>query len=218
MIDPHRIKAVKRLGLCAAVLVVPLLLCLAQYRDRPRRYWDGDNTGPIVQTEGGEPVNEDTVRTARETVPYSVDWPAWTNPPGFDKDVFTFARIIFKSRPGRPSWSGWINDYPDGDLNLSYRLQQLTSLKVNPDGRVLKLTDSALYQFPFIFMTHADRMELRDEEVRALRSYLLNGGALMTDDFWSTRAWEEFEQKVKRILPKYSWIDLPMDHQLFHCV
>src|SRR5437667_3149638 len=156
--------------LIPALLALRAVLCLAQYRDRGRfRYWD-DNAGPIVQTEGGTLVNEDTVRTARETAPYSVDWPAWTNPPVFEEDVFTFARIIFKARPGRPSWSGWINDYPDGDLNVSYRLQQLTSLKVNPDGRALKLTDPALHQYPFIFMSHADRMELRDEEVHALRN------------------------------------------------
>jgi len=61
-------------------------------------------------------------------------------------------------------------------------------------------------------------MELRDEEVRALRNYLLNGGTLMTDDFWGTRAWEEFETKVKRILPERSWVELPMKHPLFHCV
>ena len=32
-----------------------------------------------------------------------------------------------------------MNDYPDADLNLSFRLQQLTSMKVDLDGRVLKL-------------------------------------------------------------------------------
>jgi len=207
------------LVLLVCLLVPSAFLCLAQYREgRSYRYWDGNNTGPMVQTEGGEIVNEDTVRTARETAGHSVDWPAWTNEPALDRDVFTFARIIFRSRPGRPSWSGWINDYPDGDLNLSYRLQQLTSMKVNPDGRCLKLTDPALYQYPFVFMSHADRMELQDDEARALRHYLLNGGALMTDDFWSTRAWEEFEMKMKRILPERTWVDLSIEHPLFHCV
>ena len=57
--------------LIPALLALRAVLCLAQYRDRGRfRYWD-DNAGPIVQTEGGTLVNEDTVRTARETAPYS---------------------------------------------------------------------------------------------------------------------------------------------------
>jgi hypothetical protein len=105
-----------------AVLVAVFFVttCLAQFQPG-RRFWGG-NTGPWVQTEGGELVNEDTVRTARQTAPHSVDLPIWSNPPGFEKDVFTFTRIIFRSAPGRPSWLGWINDYPDADLNLSARL------------------------------------------------------------------------------------------------
>ena len=45
--------------------------------------------------EGGVPVNEDTVRTARETASHSTETPIWANPPAFAKDVFTFARVIF---------------------------------------------------------------------------------------------------------------------------
>ena len=48
----------------------------------------------------------------------------------FSKPNLCRHRIIFKSAPGAPSWLGWINDYPDADLNLSARLQQLTSLNV----------------------------------------------------------------------------------------
>ena len=38
---------------------------------------------------------------------------------------------------------GWVVDYPDADLNFSHRLQQLTSMKVDPDARVFKLRPSA---------------------------------------------------------------------------
>jgi hypothetical protein len=178
----------------------------------------GVETGSMVQTEGGEWVNEDTVRTARETAPHSIDLPAWTNPTGFEKDTFVFTRNIFQSALGRPAWLGWINDYPDADLNLSARLQQLTSIKADPDCRVLKLTDTALADYPFIFMSHPEGMELRQEEVRALRNYLLNGGALMADDFWGARSWDHFQDEMKRVLPQRTWIELPLEHPLFHCV
>jgi hypothetical protein len=181
-----------------------------------RGFWGGDN-GPIVQTEGGELVNEDTVRTARETAPHSIDLPSWTNTPGFEKDVFTFTRVIFKSSGG-PSWLGWINDYPDGDLNLSARLQELSSMRVDPDCRVIKLTKAALADYPFIFMSHPERMELRTDEVTALRDYLLNGGALMVDDFWGDWSWEHFDQVMKLVLPNRTWTEIPLDHRLFHCV
>ncbi len=68
---------------------------MAQPRFRGGFRFADDSSGPWVHTEGGEPVNEDT---ARETAPHSVDFPAWTNPPEFNADVFTFTRVIFKSR------------------------------------------------------------------------------------------------------------------------
>ena len=190
---------------------------VAQFRPRDGRGFRGAEDGPVVRTEGGQWVNEDTVRTARETIPQVTDTPNWTNAPGFGKDVFTFARVIFRS-PGRPAMMGWINDYPDSDLNLSYRLHQLTSLRVDADGRVLKLTDAALSNYPFIFVAQPGGIELRDEEVGILRKYLLNGGALMADDFWGARDWQNFESQMKRVLPERAWVELPIEHPLFHCV
>jgi hypothetical protein len=203
-------------------------LCVAQNwgGGRRGRGWGGgwDNAGgPIIQTEGGVEVNEDTVRTARETATHSrsedgsvFETPNWTNAPGFEKDVFTFTRVIYRFHG--PSFLGWVNDYPDSDLNLSFRLQQLTSMKTDPDGRVLKLTSPDLNRYPFVFMAQPGRMELRDEEIPILRKYLVNGGALMVDDFWGAADWENFEREMKRVLPDHSWVELPMDHPVFHCV
>jgi hypothetical protein len=94
----------------------------------------------------------------------------------------------------------------------------LTSIKTDPNCRVLKLTDPALFDYPFIFMSHPEAMELRDEEIAALRKYLLHGGALMTDDFWGDWDWQNFESSIQRVLPGRHWIDLPIEHPLFHCV
>jgi hypothetical protein len=201
----------------ATLIIFSVGICIAQFGPRGGRRFRGGDNGPIVRTEGGEWVNEETVRTARETAPQVAETPDWTNAPGFEKDVFTFARIIFKS-PGRPAVMGWINDYPDSDLNLSFRLQQLTSLQVDPDGRVIKLSDSELFQYPFIFAAQPGGMELSDEETGILRRYLLNGGVFMADDFWGTRDWERFESQMKRVLPERNWVELRMDHPLFHCV
>src|SRR5258708_27385850 len=119
-------------------------ICAAQWGWR-------DNVGPIVPTEGrdgesGVAVDERTVRTAREIASHSTDTPVWTNTPGFDKDVLTFVRAIYKYGTGprisrTASHWGWITDFPDSDLNLSFRLQQVTSMRTDPDGRVLRLTD-----------------------------------------------------------------------------
>src|SRR6185369_3600661 len=90
----------------------------------------------------------DDARTAREVASHSTGTPVWTNPHTFEKDVFTFVRVKRGSRGG----CTWTTDAPDSDLNFSYRLQQMTSLRVDPDGRFLQLTDQDLSNYPFIYM------------------------------------------------------------------
>ena len=200
--------------LSLAVLLAGMALAQERFRGGGRREgrsgggWrgGGDSSGPIVYTEGGEAVNEDTVRTARETASHSEGTPNWTNDPEFEDDVFTFARVIYKFDRSVASRMAWVNDYPDSDLNLSFRLQQLTSMKVDPDGRVLKLTNPELFEYPFIYMVKAGRMELRDEEVPILRKYLASGGALMADDFWGDYDWIHFESQIQRVLPGNHWV------------
>ena len=150
--------------------------------------------------------------------------PTWENPAGFEKDVFTFARAIFKVGPntapgyGRGRRLGWWVDFPDADLNLSYRLQQMTSMRTDPEGRVLKLSNPDLHNYPFLLMEHPGYMMLRDAEVAGLRKYLLAGGVLAIIDFWNTREWDGFAAQMKRVLPERNWTELAMDHPIFHCV
>ena len=48
-------------------------------------------------------------------------------------------------------------------------------------------------------------------------NYLLKGGFLWVDDFWGTRAWEQWSREIGRVLPEtdYPILDLPIDHELF---
>jgi len=175
------------------------------------RWWGGGGEGYSPEFE--------TCKTAREVPSHSTGTPNWTNEAGFEKDVFSFVRVR-RDRSNSGSWSAgnWHTDFPDSDLNLSFRLQQVTSLKVNPDGRVLRLTDPELFDYPWIYMVEVGSLELRDEEVPILRKYLQNGGVLMADDFWGTVQWNQFESQIKRALPERSFVELPMDHPIFHCV
>jgi len=172
-----------------------------------------------VGNEGWDPrVNQ--AKTARESPWHSGPTPTWTNEPAFEKDVFSFARVRYtrQTRSARVWWHGgyWYSDYPDSDLNLSYRLQQLTSIKVNPDGRVIDITDPELFDYPWIYMVEPGLMILEDEEVSLLRRYLLNGGFLMADDFWGKPQWDNFEREMGRVFPGRQWVDLEMDHPIFH--
>ncbi len=225
-------------GLLAAVATGGL--CVAQPTS--------EQGGSLVRLEGGGYVDEETVRTARETIGHSVTLPEWTNPKGFEKDVFVFARMIFWSDPARPTERfgfggsfgggggpsgfggggrggyggfgrlGWVIDYPDADLNFSHRLQQLTSMKADPDARVLKLTGGELGDHPFIYMEHVERLALRPAEVTALRQYFLAGGVLLVNDFWGALAWKNLQKEMSAVLPGRAWTELTMEHPIFHCV
>jgi hypothetical protein len=170
--------------------------------------------------EGGHSTN--TLRTAREIPTHSTGTPVWTNPNGFTKDAFTFARIRYSNGYGGGYFgrggAGWTTDLPDSDLNLSYRLQQMTSIKVDPDGRILELTDPALTNFPWIYIVEPGGLSFSNEEVVALRKYLLNGGFLMFDDFWGEAAWRNVAEEMKRVFPDRSFSELPLDHPLYSCV
>jgi hypothetical protein len=171
-------------------------------------------------------TDEDEVRTAREVMPRTYQLPPWTNPRGFEKDVFTFARVIFQTdmrRPGDVGFAGrlrrgWAVDFPDADLNFSYRLQQMTSLRVDSDGRAIKLTNPEIFDYPWIFMTHVERMALIDEEQEILRQYLRNGGVLLVNDYWGAAAHQNLVREMRQVLPGRTWTELTMEHPIFHAV
>jgi hypothetical protein len=144
--------------------------------------------------------------------------PLWQLEPAFKRDCFTFVRIKYRSTMDRSSYAWW-TDYPDADLNFSWRLHQLTSLKVDPEGKVIELTDKELFDYPFIFMSGVPAIEMSDEEVTVLRRYLLSGGFLMVDDFWGERNWDHFyDEVITRVFPNRKPEELPLEHPIFHCV
>jgi hypothetical protein len=150
--------------------------------------------------------------------------PDWEVKQHLPEDLFTFVRIRYSS--GRGRWGrrrgGWSTDYPDSDLNFSYRLQELTSMEVDPDGKILELTDPDLFNYPFIYMIEPGAIWLEDEERVALRKYLENGGFLMVDDFWGDDEWEGFMSEFRQVIPDRNvdkeLKELPLEHPIFHCV
>jgi len=150
--------------------------------------------------------------------------PNWSINKEFSHDIFTFVRIRYASGYGDWGYGGgygrrgrgfsggsWATDYPDSDLNFSFRLQQLTSMQVHPDGIVLELTDPELFNYPFIYMLEVGRLDFSEEEVKCLRKYLLNGGFLMVDDFWGDDAWYNFYSEIKRVFHDREPVDIELD-------
>jgi hypothetical protein len=145
--------------------------------------------------------------------------PEWEVDRDFAADVFTFVRIRYKSHSyGRRRGYRWDTDYPDADLNLSFRLQQLTSLKVDPNGLILELGDPRLFDYPFVYLIEPGDLLFDEAEVKALRRYLDQGGFMMIDDFWGEPEWANCYEQLKRVFPDREPIEVPLSHEIFHCV
>jgi len=140
--------------------------------------------------------------------------------PGFEEDVFTFARLKFTADRGYGFGGGrlWDDDTPEADLNLIYRLFETTSLKVRPGLNFIDITPDQLANYPFVYLAAAGRLVLTDDEAAALRRYLLNGGFLMADDFWGDDQWRHFYEQIKRVFPDREPVELTLDHRIFHTV
>jgi len=141
--------------------------------------------------------------------------------PGFEDDVFTFARLIYTPDGGGGGFGrgrSWDDDTPDADLNLGFRLFQVTSLKVHPAFKYIHITPQEMADYPFVYMVANSRLALSEDEVKIVRHYLLSGGFLMAEDFWGDSTWEYVYGQFKRIFPDREIVELPLTHPIFHSV
>jgi hypothetical protein len=179
-------------------------------------------SGDFLSTRGGG-----TFKTAREA--YEGDAPTWTINPDFKKDTFSFTRLQYVARHDlygeghTEAENRWLIDFPLSDLDLSYRLHQMTSLSVDPDGRTVKPGDTNLLDSPFLYVVEPGRGMFKDEDLPIMRKYLLNGGFLMFDDFWGDTEWEAFAGEMQRLFPPATYpsqkiVDLPDNHPIFSTV
>jgi hypothetical protein len=152
----------------------------------------------------------------------SLDAPDWPVNEPFKKEIFTFARVKYSvdgaHGMGQHGNMRWSIDYPDADRNFAYRLHQVTSIAVNPEIKVVEITDKDLLDYPFLYVVEPGRLTFTEEEVPILRRYLLNGGFIMFDDFWGMREWTNFTAEMTKLFPERAIEDLPLEHPIFHGV
>ncbi len=146
------------------------------------------------------------------------NFPTWELDPNLPDDVFTFARLRYNSGTWMGQREKWKIDYPDSELNFSYRLQQLTSMQVNPIPAIVDIDPEQLRHYPFIYMIEPGDIWITEEEAEILRDYMLNGGFIMVDDFWGLQEWKNFYRAVKLIFPDREYVELELDHPIFHAV
>ncbi len=147
--------------------------------------------------------------------------PVWESNQNFPHDTFTFVRVRYSDYGGYGRGRGggdWSTDFPDADLNFSLRLQQMTSIKVNPYPVILDLTDQRLFDYPFLYMIEPGGISLTPPEIEGLRKYCNNGGFMMVDDFWGDYEWRDFEMAMEQVFPNRKWEEVPLEHEIFQMV
>jgi hypothetical protein len=148
--------------------------------------------------------------------------PKMATPQDFDGN-FLFCRILFRNATDGDG-DGWGVDYPRADINLTFRLSELTTTTVSRDPEdgykhvVVRLTDPLLYHCPFVMMTEPGGAFFDEAEAAQLRDYVLKGGFLWVDDFWGEFAFSHWAGEIAKALPPehYPIIDVPLEHGLFH--
>ena len=186
-----------KIGLVVAVLIVSAGYAYAQL---PRDFYGGLGQ---LRGEQGDPA---------ELPPR--EWP--------DRDV-AGCHMLYTSVRREANGSGWRTDYPWAQRNLLIRLSELTKTRVSwrseaaPHVWLVRLTDPALFECPYLMASDVGTIGLTEDEVDALGLYLRKGGFLWVDDFWGEAAWEQWTRELARAMPpaEYTIEDVPLEDPIF---
>ena len=132
--------------------------------------------------------------------------------------IFTVSKLIFAqdfsiARIHYEGGGDWYGD-PSSIPNLLNYIQDNTSISVNLDEAKIKLTDSDLYNYSYLYLTGHGNIRFSEDEVGILREYLIKGGFLHADDNYGMD--KSFRREMNRVFPEKDWVALSFDHEIFH--
>jgi hypothetical protein len=136
---------------------------------------------------------------------------------------FTFVRIAYTENMrfgrGGPMWA---HDYPRGEEHFMKILEALTLVPLHvEEHNIMSLGDPDLFKYPVIYLCEPGTWNMSDAEALALRAYLQKGGFLIIDDMGGGTArrpdqWPNLELQMSRVFPHGQWVDIDVNHQIFH--
>lgn len=105
---------------------------------------------------------------------------------------------------------------PSGLANLLRAVRERTALPAADREVVVRLTDAALWDVPYLYMTGHGNVRFSDRELELLRRYLQQGGFLHADDNYGMD--ESFRREVGRLFPGVPLVEVPLDHPIYNLV
>lgn len=128
---------------------------------------------------------------------------------------FQMARLKYDSGRGERAWRPWwAIDYPEAEYHLMNGLARLTGASVAGDSVHLRLTDPAIFDYPWLFAQQVGHWRLDAAEVAALREYVQRGGFVVLDDFHGEFEWQVMHDVLSKAFPEWPITPLPVDHEL----
>ncbi len=135
----------------------------------------------------------------------------WLEPNAPYDGRFTFARIRYTVYRR----SGWEFDYPTMERNLMLMMREVTALRPHVlESNIHTFDDPELMKYPIAYLSEPGYWIPSDAEVEGLRKYLAKGGFLIVDDFLQGE-WYNFEEQIRRVLPRARIDRLDLSHTVF---
>jgi hypothetical protein len=150
-----------------------------------------------------------------------------------DKSEWIFARLMYPQHPNarfaryrrfgvfdwREGGTSWSQDYPRADRHFAQAMRRLTRLSVRSVEQPVNLDDGEdVFNYPELNAGEMGDWKLTNDQIVALREYLLRGGFLMLDDFWGTEEWNRFNESMKKVFPDREAVEIADDDPIFHIV
>jgi len=123
---------------------------------------------------------------------------------------FTFTRLMYES-------GDWDVDQRMPS-NILDTLLQYTTLRVDPEERVIPLADSRMLVAPFCYMAGHKLVEFNPDERRNFESYVKNGGFVLVDDCnhdIDGLFAKSFEREMASLFGADALAKLPKDHPIY---
>jgi hypothetical protein len=109
----------------------------------------------------------------------------------------------------------WMQDWPDAEDHFTVGVGRLSRIDIG-EPRHFRFTDPRLLDHPWAYATQTGWWDLGQDEVDALREYLLRGGFLVVDDFWGPEQWDAFRLTMDRVFPGKPISDIALSDPVMH--
>jgi len=132
---------------------------------------------------------------------------------------FNFARLAYGTSMSGYSnrrGSSWNVDWPEAEYHLNEGIRRLTRVESSDAGRIVRLTDEALFDFPFLYAVEVSNWVFTNEEALILREYLERGGFLVTDDFHGSYEWQRFYNEFRKVFPDRPLVEIEETDEIFN--